>query len=131
MYKGKSSLVQVGTDNTTWNTVAEMNDFSLSFKGNNIDSTVFADTYVGRVQGLKDTSYKFSGFWKYNDATGQVVIQNAFLNDTALYVKILPDGTNGWKQQVRVSNFEISAAVDGGVEVSFDLEGTGAVTAQP
>jgi predicted secreted protein len=43
-------------------------------------------------------------------------------------VQFLPDGTTGFKQAVKVSSFEMSASVDGLVEVSIELEGNGAIS---
>jgi len=126
---GKDVVVQVSVNDTTYNTVAEMNDMSMSFEGDNIETTVFGNDFISRIQGLKDGSYSLSGFYDATDTNGQVVIRSAWLNDTALYVKIMPNGTAGFKQQVRVASFEVSAGVDGAVEVSVDLEGTGTITA--
>jgi hypothetical protein len=49
-----------------------------------------------------------------------------------LWVKVLPDNgvtaNAGVKQQVKVAKFGSDAAVDGGVAVSIELEGTGPIT---
>lgn len=126
---GKNVVVAVSTNDSTYNTVAEINDMSMSFEGDNIDTTVFGNAFISRIQGLKDGSYSLSGFYDPTDTNGQTVIRTAWLNDTALYARIYPNGTAGFKQQVRVASFEVSAGVDGAVEVSIDLEGTGTISA--
>lgn len=129
--KGKSVVIQASSDDTTYNTVAELNDATMSFSGDNIDITSFGDNFINRIQGLKDNTFSLAGFYDPSDTNGQVAIRDAWLNDTAMHLQFLSDGTNGFKQEVKISSFEISAAVDGAVEVSIEAEGTGAVTAVP
>jgi predicted secreted protein len=68
------------------------------------------------------------GFYNPTDTNGQAAIRSAFLNDTSLFIQFLPDGSTGFKQEVKVSKFEVSAGVDGTVEVSIDLEGSDAIS---
>lgn len=128
---GKRVVIKASTNDVTYNNVLELNDASLSAEGENIDVTEFGDDWINRIQGLKDVSLSLSGFWAPADTTGQVVIRNSLINDTDLFIQYLPDGTNGFKAPVKVATFEISAAVDGAVEVSIDLEGNGAVVPVP
>lgn len=126
---GKSVVVAVSVDDVTYYTVAEMNDMSMSFSGDNIDVTVFGEDFINRIQGLKDGSYSLSGFYDPTDTNGQVAVRDAWLNDTTLYARIFPNGTAGFKQEVKVSSYEVSAGVDGAVELSIELEGTGTISA--
>lgn len=127
---GKDLVVQVSTaSDGTYNTIADLNSATMTHAGNTIDISEMGVDYVQRIMGLKDCTYSLGGFYDPTDTTGQVRIRNAWLNDTALYVAFLPDGSTGFKQEVKVSNFEISASADGAVEVSIDLEGSGAVSA--
>lgn len=128
---GKGVVISISTNDSTYNPVAQLNDGSMTIDGDNQDITVFGQTFITRLQGLKDTSYSLSGFRDTSDTNGQNVILTALLNGSALYVKFLYDGTNGFKQPVVVSSFEVSASVDGVVELSIDLEGNGPVTAIP
>lgn len=125
---GKSLRIKVSTNGTTFNLVAELNDATMSLSGDNLDITTFGQDYINRIQGLKDCTYSLSGFYKSDDTNGQVVIRDALINDTALYVQFLPDGTTGFKQEVKVSSFELSGTVDGTNDLSIDLDGTGAIT---
>jgi predicted secreted protein len=129
---GKGTVITVATTTGgTYNTVAGLNDGSMSCEGDNQDISTFGTNWIKRIQGLKDASYSLSGFYDPTDTNGQVRIFSAWLNDTALFVKFLADGTNGFKQEVKVSSFEMSSAVDGVVEVSIELEGTDTITAVP
>jgi predicted secreted protein len=125
---GRNTLVQVSTNGTTWNTVAELNEATATIEGDNQDVTRFGDSFVRRILGLKDASYELSGFRDATDTNGQEAILDALLNDTVLHVKFLGDGANGFQQEVKVASFEESSSVDGVVEVSIELEGTGAIT---
>lgn len=128
----KATIVEVSVNDSTWNVVAEINDAGPSLSADNQDVTVFGDNWIDRIQGLKDGSWSLGGFYVPTDTNGQVVILNAFLNGTALYVRVYPGGgTAGFKQQVKVSSYEVANAVDGVAELTIDLEGAGAVTLLP
>lgn len=129
---GKLTVVEASVDDAAWSVVAEINDAGPSLSADNQDVTVFGDNWIDRIQGLKDGSWSLSGFYVSTDTNGQVRILNAFLNDTALYIRVYPGGgTAGFKQQVKVASFEVSNAVDGVAELSIELEGAGAVTLLP
>lgn len=129
---GKSSKARVSTvagGAGAYNDVTGMKSISMNQSGENLDVTTMTASYIARIQGLKDATYSLSGNWEPTDTNGQVAIRNAWLNDSELWVQILPDGSTGFKQQVRVSAFTIEIAVDGVASVSIELEGTGAIAA--
>jgi len=128
---GKSLVVKASTNGSDWTEIDELNSAAMNAAGENLDITEFGDSYRQRIQGIKDASYSLSGFWDKDDTNGQVAIRAAWSGDTAIYIQFLVDGTNGWYQQCKVSQFNINAAVDGVVEISIDLEGTGAITDVP
>lgn len=112
-----------------YSTVTEIRSVSFKEKGNNIDASALGNTFMARIQALKDITWSLSGFWAPGDTTGQVRIRAAWLNDTELWLQYKPNGSAGFKQQVRVSAFDIDASVDGAVPVSIECEGTGAPAA--
>lgn len=124
----KNMLIKVSTDGTVFSTVNDLNEASMSMEGDNQDISTIGAAYIKRIQGLKDASYELSGFYSTLTADNQIKIRDAWLNDTALHVQFLPDGTTGFKQEVKVASFEVSGAADGVVEVSIELEGTGTIT---
>lgn len=131
---GKSSKARVSTvagGAGAYNDVAGMKSISINQAGTNLDTSAMAASFNARLQGLKDATYSLSGNWEPTDTNGQVVIRNAWLNDTTLWIQILPDGVAGFKQECKVSAFNIEIAVDGIASVSVELEGTGAVAAAP
>lgn len=126
--KGKGVKINVSSDGATWDQIENLNDGNMTIDGENVDVTAFCQEFINRIQGLKDGTYSLSGFYAPNDTTGQMLIQGALLDDSDLYIQFLPDGTTGFEQEVKVDTFDVSAAVDGAVEVSIDLEGNGAIT---
>jgi predicted secreted protein len=128
---GSGMVISASVNGSAWTAIDELNNATMACNGENIDITKFADTYRGRIQGIKDASYSLSGFYDSGDTNGQVAIRAAWAGNTAIYIKFTIDGTNGWSQQCKVSGFNINAAVDGAVEVTIDLEGTGTITTVP
>ncbi len=130
--RAADSIVSVATTSGgTYNAVDGLTGYGMSRKGNPIDITLIGAEFIERMQGLKDASYSLSGFYEPADTTGQVVIEDAWMNNTDLFVKVLPDGTNGFRQQVVVDSFDTDGEADGGVELSIELSGAAAMVAVP
>ena len=113
----------------TYTTIAEIKSGSMNTAAGSIDVSAFGSTWADALQGLKSVQYSLQGFWKSDDTTGQVAIRSALVNDSEIWFQFLPDGSTGFKQQVAISSFNISAAVDGAVEVSIEAAGVGAPAA--
>lgn len=129
---GKELRIKVSADNTvgSYSEVDDLNDATMTIDGDNQDISKFGVNWMRRLQGLKDGSFSLSGFYDPADTNGQVVIREALLNDTQLFIQFIVDdtGPTGFQQEVKVSSFEVSASVDGVQEVSIDLEGTDPIT---
>lgn len=126
---GKSSAIKVSPTDGSYIAVLGIKSFNHSIDGTNIDDSEMGVAWVQRIQGLKDGKLSIQGARRTDDTTGQTVILNSFLNDTALYVQALPNGSAGFKQQMRVSKFAVDAAVEDRVNLSIELDGTGTITA--
>lgn len=127
---GKSSAIKVSTTTGgSYSAVAGVKSFNHSIDGTNIDDSEMGVAWVQRIQGLKDGKISIQGARRTDDTNGQAVILSSFLNDTDLFVQMLPNGSAGYKQQMRCSKFAIDASVEDKVNVSIELEGTGAITA--
>lgn len=130
--KAADSVVSVATTSGgTYTAVDGISSFGMSRKGSNIDISIIGADYIERMQGLKDASYSLSGFYEPGDTTGQVVIETAWMNGSDLFIKVLADGTNGFRQQVVVDSFDTDGEADGAVEVSIELSGAAAMVAVP
>jgi len=125
--QGEDTRVLIGSSSATSNEIDEINNASMKHSGNLVELSHFGDTYKTRGAGLKDVTYSLKGFWDPADTNGQVVLRSAFIAGSDLWLTILPDGSTGWKQQVLVDSFDISAAVDGYAEFSAELAGNGAL----
>lgn len=133
-FAGRKVVVDVGTDGATWNPVGELNQADMGLNGALLDVTKFGDDDIERALGLRDCQWTLSGFYDPTDSTGQKVIRDALLNNTALYVKIQFNpgggaGLVGFSQQVICSKYNPGAQVAGTVTFSCQLDSTGPITA--
>lgn len=133
---GIDTIIQVSTveddADDAWETLYNMSSISMSHSGGSIDVGSFGTgDFSLRVLGMRDVTYSISGFFAVTDTSHQMVM-NSWLNDTDLWIKaIFNDGgaaEDGFKQKVKVASIDVSAAVDGIIEFSLDLEGDGQPT---
>lgn len=93
------------------------------------DVTNFGDADVNRIPLLKDMSGSFSGQWS---STHHEKLMALLAHSTGTTVIWGPASTASGKPKetgsAHVTNVEVGATVDGRVELSFDLEGNGAIT---
>lgn len=130
---GKKARVKVSTTSGgTYNNVLGVQTASHELSGSNIDVSELGVDYVQRIQGLKDGRLSLSGNLRTDDTNGQLVIRAALLNDTDLFVKVLPDdGVTvgaGFLQQMRVASWRDDGGVSDKAGWSVELEGTGAAS---
>lgn len=79
-----------------------------------------AQTFVGE----SEDSIQLQGDYNQADA-GQDIIRAAYISGDEIWVKILPDGTNGFTQKVRVSQAELRGpSPDDPPGTTFQLVGT-------
>jgi predicted secreted protein len=128
---GRNLRVKVSTTSGgSYNDIAGIKSTSMNLSGGTIDVSAFGTEAVERIAGLKGGSYSLSGNYEA-DANGQGVVRTAVQSHSSVFIRFLPDGTAGWQQECFVSAYNVTAAVDGAVEVSIELEGTGAITLVP
>lgn len=83
-----------------------------------------AQPYV-RAGEIVDT-YSLSGLYDPADTGGQNVLRSARDNGTTIILVVKPNGTTGYRQECRVTEYTDSGDADGEyVEASFDLEAVG------
>jgi len=96
--------------------IAFLNNWSIAFATGKINVTAFGDSNMVYVSGLPDASGTFSGF--YDTATAQ--LYTAAIDGVARKFYLYPD--NGTTAQyffgTSLFDFNISAAVDGSVDIS-------------
>lgn len=129
---GKAGVLQVSTTAGgagTYTTCLGIESFSVSLDGQMLDVTELPATYTSAIQGLKNLKISAQGSYQSGDTTGQLAIRSSLVNDTGeLWVKAFPDGSTGFKSQVKVMSFKVDNAVAGKATLSLDLQGTGTVT---
>jgi hypothetical protein len=113
----------------TYVAVQNMNSLSKS-KSRSVNSQrVFGKAVPLRSESTPDEPYTVSGFLTKGDA-GQDRLHAVELTRTAINIKVLPDGTNGWTQlvYVRAYKFDAKAAEDFDA-ISYDFTAAAAAVA--
>ena len=119
----------VSSDDSSYSEVDGINDASFDPVREVLETTDFKDTTGARTRmlGLFDTGIEVSGDYESAD-TGQALIRSSFTSGATIYAKFLWNGSTGHKVACVVSAWSIKAGVDGKVEFSVTLQGTGAIS---
>ena len=128
---GYSTVVSFSTDDITYNAFTNIKSVSgLALTAADLDTTSFGTgQWKTRIQGLKEMMPKLDGQWEI--ATAQTAARTAFTSGATVYLKVLFDGTNGFKIACIVESYEIGSAVDGLVTFSLSLASNGSPTFLP
>ncbi len=123
---GHSVVISVSSDDISYSTVDGVKDFSFDPNNELLDVTDFADGSARvRIAGLFDNGVTLSGDYERTD-TGAALIRTQFAAGSTIYIKILTDGTNGFKATTKVESFSISGSVDSTVQFSATFKGIAA-----
>jgi hypothetical protein len=121
-HKGSEGTVHIGTD-----AIAEIKSYSVNESMNVIDDSNIGDTAKTFQSGSTEWDGSCDVFWDEAD-TGQIALSNG----ASVTVKFYPEGaTTGDKYYTGtalVTGISRSASVDGMVDASYSLKGTGALT---
>lgn len=106
-----------------------LDDITFTRTVGTADVTNFGDGDINRIPTLKDMSLSGSGQWSSTHHEKLVALLG---HSTGTSVSWSPASTASGnpleKGSAHLTNLETGAAVDGRVELSFDLEGNGSVT---
>lgn len=137
---GTDVVIQV-RDTATGGAFTEIdgiNNFSIGDEADMLDSSRFGQAsgspsryFRERIKGIEDGSISLSGDYLPADTNGQGRLRTNKASGLELDVQILFDGTNGFQFQCKCASSNISAAIDGKLETSFELPFVGAPTAVP
>lgn len=127
-----NAVLRIGASATPTDDVDGANDATFNRLADLLDTTDFEDTsnFRTRIQGLKDANFSISGDYVAGD-TAQTAVRTAYNNGTTVFVRWLPDGTNGFELECHVESESLSGSVDGKAEFSWTLQGTGSISAVP
>ena len=119
---------QAGNIKISTTAVAEMDNWTLNFGPNLVNSHSFADSWEEKTKSINRWSGTCTGRFDDTDTNGAIALNTDALNgDTVAALRFYVDGTNYWSGTAYVE-FSPSANVDGLVEGSFTFTGTGALT---
>lgn len=120
---GVAGAFKVGT-----NTVAEIDKWSLDIGAEILDVSAFGDTWKEKIAGLKEWSCSGEGRWDMTDTAGQKALQDAILGGTTVAIRLYIDADTYYSGNAYVKQVSPGAELAGTVDVSFQLEGTGALS---
>ena len=119
--RGYEKKVQISTDGgTTWQDL-KVREASLNKGRVQLDTTMTGDQIRRFILGLKEVEITGSLYPDYTD-TAFLALRDAENNGTAIAVKYLADGTNGFQcLTCYVSRLEFGGEVDGVETVNFTI----------
>ena len=121
--KGNAADFTIATDS-----VAEANSWTLDVSQEYIDTTTFGDTAKEMTPTFATCTWTANAKYDITDAAGQAALQTAWLAGSMVSdVRFSVDGTAYYHVDAYVSA-NISAAVDGIVEVTYSIVGASALT---
>lgn len=121
---GQAGNVKIGTT-----AVAEIDNWKLNISAEMLESTDFdSDGWKEFIAGLKEWSGSFSGNWDMTDTAGQLAMQGGLIAGTLITLRLDVDGTHYYSGSAFIKSGGIETPVGGKVTVSFDFQGTGALT---
>lgn len=117
-----------GAFKVSTNTVAEIDKWSLDIGAELLEVQAFGDSWKEKIAGLKEWSCSGEGRWDMTDTAGQKALQDALLGGTTVAVRLYVDSDTYYSGNAFVKQISPGAELGGTVDVSFQLEGTGALT---
>lgn len=127
---GEDAIIHTGATSTPTTPVNWINSYTAPRSRPETKRPYYMSAKQTFVGESEDT-YQLQGDEDLADA-GQQVLRDAYDSGDPVFLKILPDGTNGWKQQCRVSQHESRGpSPDDPPGVTFNLVGIAARVAIP
>ncbi len=108
----------------TFITVGGMDKFNYNTQRTSTKRPLFgAAAHV--TTGARERSFTVSGLVDITDA-GQARLRAMELANTPVKIQILWDGTNGFTEEVKATNFTVDGSADGEVEGGFNFDSNAA-----
>jgi predicted secreted protein len=120
---GRDGVVKVGASD-----VAEVRSFSINQTADTVEDTTMGDTARTRLVTLTSFDGSLDVFWDETDTNGQVALGVGSNVTLALYPEGDSAGDTYYSGTANVTGVSISTSVDGMVEASITVEGSGALT---
>lgn len=121
---GKSGKLGLGA-----NTIVNISSWSLELGADTLDVTALGDDWKKFIAGLREWSASAEGFYSvHTDTAGQRALQNAYLNSAEVALRLFVNATNFYSGNAHISGLSVEDPVDDTVSISFEFQGTGALT---
>lgn len=117
---GEDAILHSGTTATPTDPISDIESYSRPINRPITTRAVFMRASAHQFRGARDVTLTLNGLKSVGD-TGQGNLITAENDGTDVYVKLLPDGTNGITAPYRVASRGLDGNADGPAEVSFDL----------
>ena len=124
---GASGVVKVQVSGTTVAVVGEVRSFTFDGSADTIEDSVMGDSTRTYKQGLKTNTVSLDVYWDDADAQ-QLILDEGVDIDFEIYPTGTGTGEKYYSGGGIVTSRSISAAFDGMVEASFNIQCSGAVT---
>jgi hypothetical protein len=102
--------------------------WNLSLNADMLEDTALGDDDKTYLAGLNGWTASVECHFDKSDSTGQIAMQNAYLAGTSLTSKFYIDDTNYYSGTVYISSMNIVDGVADLVSVTFELQGSGALS---
>ncbi len=120
--KGHSADIQWDSSD-----VEQCQNWTLNIDGGLLEDTEFGDSWKSFVSGIKSWSGTAKGNFDSSDTNGHVALKTAALDGTSATVKLELSGSNYLSGTAFVTaNWSVD--VNGLVEVTYNFQGTGALS---
>lgn len=130
---GYNVTIKVGNSSPAGTEIESINNVSISDGRTMLDVTSFEGNAgaMERLAGLRDLSVTLSGF--FDTDTAQALLRTNHGSGTLTYVLVEFDGSGAPSLEIPclVESIDYSAAVDGTVDVTYNLVSAGAPTLTP
>ena len=121
---GKSGKLGLGAS-----AVMDISSWSLELGADTLEVTALGDDWKKFIAGLKEWSASAEGFYSvHTDVTGQRALQDAYLNGAEVSLKLFVNVANYYAGNAYISGLSVEDPVDDTVSISFEFQGTGALS---
>ncbi len=122
-HTGSEGTVKVGS-----NTIAEIRSFSIDETHDAIEDTALGDTSRTFKAGLKSWSGTIECYWDETDTNGQGALDVGASITLNLYPEGNEVGSIYFSGTCLISGKTVNSSMDGMVEASYSVQGSGALT---
>ena len=108
---------------------ASIKTWKLDTETDVLDTTALGDDWKNFIMGLNGWTASAEGDWLVTtDTGGQISLHDAFFASTLLTLKLYVDATHYYTGTAYLTKMPVETPVGETVTISFEFQGTGAVT---